>query len=113
MPGKINPSMAEMLKMVAFQVIGSDITVTLAVQSGRQELNVMMPVVAYNLLYSIEILNNAVDAFTRRLLAGVRPNEPRMRDNLGRNPMTATALVPKLGYDEVARMVRKSAGKKK
>jgi len=109
MPGKINPSMAEMLKMVSFQVIGSDITVTLAVQSGRQELNVMMPVVAYNLLYSIEILNNAIDAFTRRLLAGVRPNVRQMDANLRRNPMTATALAPKLGYDEVAKMVRKKA----
>ncbi|MBI4894254.1 MAG: aspartate ammonia-lyase [Candidatus Aenigmarchaeota archaeon] len=113
MPGKINPSMAEMLKMVAFQVIGSDITVTLAVQSGRQELNVMMPVVAYNLLYSIEILNNAVDAFTRRLLAGVRPNKAAMEKNLKRNPITATAMAPSLGYDEVARIVRKSAGKRK
>jgi fumarate hydratase class II len=107
MPGKSNPSMAEMLKMVAFQVIGSDMTVTLAVQSGRHELNVMMPVVAYNLLYSVEILSNAVDAFTKRLLSGIKPNMEAMEGNLKRNPIVATSLVPQLGYDRVAKIVRK------
>lgn len=107
MPGKSNPSVAEMMKMVAFQVIGSDLTVTLAVQSGRHELNVMMPVVAYNLLYSIEILSNAIDTFTRRLVAGMEPDVGVTRSNLSRNPMVATSLAPKLGYDEVARMVRR------
>ena len=109
MPGKVNPSMAEMMKMVAFQVIGSDLTVTLAVQSGRQELNVMMPVVAYNLLYSIEILSNAIDSFTRKLIAGIEPNRERIERNLERNPMTATSLSPKLGYDEVARIIRRKS----
>ncbi len=90
-------------------MIGSDLTVTLAVQSGRQELNVMMPVVAYNLLYSIEILSNAIDSFTRKLIAGIEPNRERIERNLERNPMTATSLSPKLGYDEVARIIRRKS----
>jgi aspartate ammonia-lyase len=80
MPGKVNPVMAEMLNMVCFQVIGYDATILLAAQAGQLELNVMMPVVAYNLLHGIEIMGNAIHAFTRFCIAGIRPNEDRCRE---------------------------------
>src|SRR5207302_5313722 len=79
MPGKVNPVMAEMLNMVCYQVMGNDLTVLVAVQAGQLELNVMMPVIALNLLQSIQILTNGVRAFTERSVRGIVANEERCR----------------------------------
>jgi len=77
MPGKVNPVMAEMLNMVAFQVIGSDLTISLAVQAGQMELNVMMPVMIFNLLMSIQILTNALDVFRKKCVDGITADPER------------------------------------
>src|SRR6266508_2702182 len=71
MPGKVNPSMAEMMNMVCFQVMGNDLTVTLASQAGQLELNVMMPVIIYNIVMSMEILKNALDVFDKKCVSGI------------------------------------------
>ena len=79
MPGKVNPVMAEVTDMVAFQVIGADTVITLAAQAGQLELNVMMPVIAFNLLFALEILKNTVAKFAGSCIAGIIANEERCR----------------------------------
>jgi aspartate ammonia-lyase len=106
MPGKVNPSMAEMLNMVCFQVMGNDLTVLVAVQAGQLELNVMMPVIALNLLQSIQILTNGVRAFTERSVRGIVANEERCRYWVEHSAALATALNPYLGYSTVAEVVK-------
>jgi fumarate hydratase class II len=108
MPGKINPSMAEMLNMVCHQVAGNDATVASAVGAAQLELNVNMPVIAYNLLNSIEILARAVKAFTERCVRGIRPNEERCRELAEKSTALVTALSPRIGYDEAARIAREA-----
>jgi aspartate ammonia-lyase len=106
MPGKINPVMAEMLAMVCFQVIGCDTTILLAAQAGQLELNVMMPVVAYNLLHEIEILTNAVDGFSRLCVAGIRANTVRCRAFAEASMSLVTVLNPYLGYATAAEVAK-------
>lgn len=106
MPSKINPSMAEMLEMVAYQVIGNDTTIAFSTKASQFEINVMMPVIAYNLLHSIEILAHAVTAFTRKAVVGIKPNVRLLKEISERNPFAATALVPYIGFDEAASVVR-------
>jgi aspartate ammonia-lyase len=106
MPGKVNPSMAEMLNMVCFHVMGNDLTVLAAVQAGQLELNVMMPVIAFNLLQSIQILANGVRAFTERCVRGIVANEERCRYWVEHSAALATALNPYLGYSTVAEVVK-------
>jgi aspartate ammonia-lyase len=98
MPGKVNPVMAEMLDMVCFQAIGCDMTVLFAAQAGQLELNVMMPVIAYNLLHEIEILANAIDAFTGRCLVGIKADAARCRAFAEASTSIVTALNPHIGY---------------
>ena len=106
MPGKINPSMAEMLNMVCFQVMGNDLTVLMATQAGQLELNVMMPVIALNLLQSIQLLTNGVRAFTERCVRGIEANVERCRYWVEHSAALATALNPHLGYSTVAEVVK-------
>jgi fumarate hydratase, class II len=106
MPGKVNPSMAEMLNMVCFHVMGNDLTILAAVQAGQLELNVMMPVIAFNLLQSIQILTNALTAFTDRCVRGIAANEERCRYWVEHSAALATALNPSLGYSTVAEVVK-------
>jgi fumarate hydratase, class II len=106
MPGKVNPSMAEMLNMVCFQVMGNDLTVLAAAQAGQLELNVMMPVIAFNLLQSIQILANGVRAFTERCVRGIVANEERCRYWVEHSAALATALNPYLGYNTAAEVVK-------
>ncbi len=106
MPGKINPVMAEMLNMVCFQVIGCDTTVLMAAQAGQLELNVMMPVVAFNLLHAIEILSNAVDVFTRFCLAGIRADESRCQAYAEASMSIVTVLNPHIGYSAAAEVAK-------
>lgn len=108
MPGKVNPSIAEMVNMVCFQVAGCDTTVFLAAQSGQLELNVMMPVVAYNLLHEIEILQRAVTVFAERCVAGIEANEARCRLFAESSVSLATVLNPHIGYAAAAEVVKES-----
>ncbi len=106
MPGKVNPSIAEMLNMVCFQVIGCDATVLLAAQAGQLELNVMMPVVAFNLLHEIEILRNAVDVFAQLCVAGIRADEAKCREFAEASMSIVTVLNPHIGYAAAAEVAK-------
>lgn len=108
MPGKVNPSMPEMLNMVCFEVIGNDTAIAYAAESGQLELNVYMPIINYNLHYSIDILNNAVTAFTEKCVVGIKPNLGRIRLNLEMDISLATALAPYIGYAKAAKIARKA-----
>ncbi len=108
MPGKVNPSLAEMLNMVCFQVIGNDHTIALAVQAGQLELNVMMPIMAPNLLESIQILTNALAIFTECCVKGIEADEQRCRQYAEASLALATALAPLLGYDRCAEIAKRS-----
>ncbi len=108
MPGKVNPSMAEMLNMVAFQVIGNDLAVSMAVQAGQLELNVMMPLMNHNLLQSIEILINAIAAFTERCVTGIVADEERCRYYVERTMGLATALNTYIGYANAAAVAKEA-----
>lgn len=106
MPGKVNPVMAEMLNMVCFQVIGCDTTIVLAAQAGQLELNVMMPVVAYNLLHGIEILTNAITVFVSYCVNGIAANEERCRQYAEGSMSIVTALNPHIGYAKAAAIAK-------
>ncbi|NGP88280.1 class II fumarate hydratase [Fodinibius halophilus] len=108
MPGKINPVIEESITMVCAQVIGNDSTITVAGQSGNFELNVMLPVVAHNLLESIEILSNAADNFAERSVSRLNVNREKIADMVGRNPVLVTALNPLIGYDKAAKIAKKA-----
>jgi fumarate hydratase class II/aspartate ammonia-lyase len=108
MPGKVNPSMAEMLAMVAYQVIGLDEAVAWATAAGQLELNVMMPLVAWDLLHAIQILNNGVRAFDERLARGLVADAARARAYAERTVSLATALAPRIGYAAAAEIVKES-----
>ena len=108
MPGKINPSMAEMTNMVCFQVQGCDHAVMLATQAGQLELNVMMPLIAYNLLFSIEILKNCVQKFTKSCIVGIEANEARCRRYLEDSLGLVTVLAPTIGYNAAAEVAKES-----
>ena len=110
MPGKVNPSMAEMLNMVCFQVIGNDLTVAMAVQAGQLELNVMMPVMAYNLHHSIEILKNALRAFIDRCVVGIVADAERYAES---SMALATALNTYVGYARAAEVVKRALREQK
>jgi fumarate hydratase class II len=113
MPGKVNPVIPEAVAMVCAQVIGNDATVTVAGQSGNFQLNVMLPVIAYNLLQSAELLARAARLLGERAIAGFDVNEERLRDQLARNPILATALNRVLGYEQGAKIVRQAYAQKR
>jgi fumarate hydratase class II len=102
MPGKVNPVIPEAMTMVCAQVIGNDATITIAGQSGNFQLNVMLPVVALNLLQSIEILANASRALADRSIAGFTVRQDRIKQALDKNPILVTALNPVIGYEKGA-----------
>lgn len=108
MPGKINPVIEESVTMVCAQVIGNDSAITVAGQSGNFELNVMLPVVAHNLLESIDILGNAARNFADRSVSRLSVNRERLADMVGRNPVLVTALNPIIGYDKAAKIAKKA-----
>ena len=98
MPGKVNPSIVEMVNMVCFQVMGCDTTVLMSAQAGQLELNVMMPVVAFNLLHEIEILKNAVDVFIKYCISGLSANQERCQSYAENSTSIVTVLNPHIGY---------------
>jgi aspartate ammonia-lyase len=108
MPGKVNPVMAEMLAMVSFHVIGADHAITLAAQAGQLELNVMTPVIAHNLLESMGILTNALNAFTSRCAAGIKADKKRCAFYFENSTALATVLNVSIGYEKAAEVARES-----
>ncbi len=108
MPGKVNPSMAEMLAMVSYQVIGLDAAIAAATAGGQLELNVMMPLVAFDLCHALAILRSAVSAFDQRCAGGLEVDEARCRYYAERTVSLATALAPRIGYASAAEIVKES-----
>ncbi len=108
MPGKVNPVIPEAVAMVCAQVIGNDTTIMMGGQSGNFQLNVMLPVVAYNLLQSIEILASASRVLADKAVAGFTVNEDNINRALGRNPILVTALNPVIGYELGAAVAKKA-----
>ena len=108
MPGKVNPVIPEAATMVAAQVIGYDTTITLAGQAGNFQLNVMLPVIAYDLLESIRLLANVIVALADRAIAGFSVNRERLAETLDRNPILVTALNPVIGYEKGAAIAKQA-----
>jgi aspartate ammonia-lyase len=108
MPGKVNPSIPEMVNQVCFQVIGNDTTVAIAAEHGQLELNVMMPVVAHNVLFSMAILTTAMRALDEHCVRGIEANEEMCAYWVERSAALATALAPKLGYAKAAEIAKES-----
>jgi aspartate ammonia-lyase len=108
MPGKVNPSIAEMVNQVCFQVIGNDACVAVSAEHGQLELNVMMPVIAYNVLLSMTILGNAAVALADRCVRGIEANEEQCAYWLERSAALATALAPQIGYARAAELSKQS-----
>jgi aspartate ammonia-lyase len=108
MPGKVNPSVPEMVNQVCQQVWGCDATVLAASAGGQLELNVMMPVIAWNTLHASTILGNAMTVLAERCIEGIRPDEERSRELLDRSTAVATALSPYIGYATTAEIAKES-----
>lgn len=108
MPGKVNPVMAEVVNQVAFQVIGNDTTVCLASEAGQFELNVMEPVLIFNLLQSITMMTNVFDVFRKYLLDDLKANEQRMRDYVEHSVGVVTAINPHVGYETAAKLAKEA-----
>jgi len=113
MPGKVNPVMAECLDMVAFQVVGNDLALSLAVQAGQMELNVMMPAMMYNLLQSIQLLSNYLPVFTTKCVEGITVDPARCAGYLEKNPSLAVFLSPHIGYLEAAKVAEQALEEKR
>ncbi len=108
MPGKVNPVIAESVCQVSAQIIGNDTVITVAGQSGNFELNVMMPVIAYNILKSIKLLSNVSEIFVDKCIDGIKANEERCNECLEKSLAMVTALVPKIGYDKAAEIAKEA-----
>jgi aspartate ammonia-lyase len=108
MPGKVNPSVPEMVNQVCYQVVGCDTTVCMAAEAGQLELNVMMPVIAWNALHASTILRNAMRALRTRTVDGIAADARRTRELLDRSTAQATALSPYLGYEKTAEIAKES-----
>lgn len=108
MPGKVNPVMPEVVNQVAFQVIGNDHTISMASEAGQLELNVMEPVLIFNLIQSLSIMNNVFDAFTEHCLKGIEANEERMKEYVEKSVGTITAVNPHIGYETAANIAREA-----
>jgi fumarate hydratase, class II len=108
MPGKVNPVIPEAVAMVAAQVMGNDATIAIAGQSGNFQLNVMLPVIAFNLLQSIELLSNASCALADQAIAGFTVNAQHINAALAKNPMLITALNERIGYDQAAAIAKQA-----
>ncbi|HVX38007.1 MAG TPA: aspartate ammonia-lyase [Gemmatimonadaceae bacterium] len=108
MPGKVNPSIPEMVNQVCFQVIGLDTTVTVAAEHGQLELNVMMPVIAFNVLLAMRILGNAATVLTEKCVKGIEANREMCEYWVERSAALATALAPQIGYAKAAEISKQS-----
>ena len=108
MPGKVNPVIPEATAMVAAQVIGNDAAIAVAGQSGNFELNVMLPLVADNLLHSIQLLANVSRLLADKAIASFKVNQGKLSEALARNPILVTALNPIIGYQKVAEIAKQA-----
>ena len=108
MPGKVNPTQCEAMTMVCAQVIGNDVTVTLAGASGNFELNVYKPVIIFNVLQSIRLLSDACQSFTDNCVKGIKADQKRIKGHLNNSLMLVTALNPHIGYDNAAKVAKKA-----
>ncbi len=111
MPGKVNPSIAEMVNMVCYQALGNDVTIAAAAEAGQLELNVMMPVIAHNLLFTMAILTHATRTFAERCVEGIEADPAQCEHWLERSPALVTALAPKIGYAEAAKLAKEAVAK--
>ncbi|MEC9488425.1 MAG: aspartate ammonia-lyase [Halanaerobium sp.] len=108
MPGKVNPVIAEVINQVAFQIQGNDQTIALAAEAGQLELNVMVPVLVFNLIQSLDILKNAVDVFTQKCIKGIQANRGRCSYLVDRSVGIITAINPHIGYEEASRIAKRA-----
>ncbi len=108
MPGKVNPTQCEQVTMVAVQVAGNDTAIGMAASQGNFELNVFLPVTAYNFLQSARLLAESMDSFNERCVSGIRANRQRMAENVRNSLMLVTVLNPVIGYEKAARTARKA-----
>jgi len=113
MPGKVNPSMLEMMNMVCYQVMGCDLAICAASQAGQLELNVMMPVIAFNLHLMIEIMGNAIEQVKKKCVEGIKADERRCLEYAEKSLGLAAVLSPKLGYARTAEIAREALRKDK
>ena len=111
MPGKVNPSIAEMVNMVCYQVLGNDVTIATAAEAGQLELNVMMPVIAHNLLFTMRILTNAARVLAERCIEGIEADRAQCEHWLERSPALVTAPAPRIGYAEAAKLAKEAVAK--
>jgi aspartate ammonia-lyase len=112
MPGKVNPSLAECLDMISFQVVGNDTAVALAAQAGQLELNVMTPVIVHNVLESVQLLVGFLPVFTDRCVAGIQADEAKCRGCAALNPSLATLLAPRIGHLAAAELAKEALAKR-
>jgi aspartate ammonia-lyase len=108
MPGKVNPSIAEMVNMVCFQAVGNDVTIAAAAEAGQLELNVMMPLIAQNLFLTLAILTSASRVLAERCVDGIEPDQAMCAYWLDRSPALVTALAPRIGYAEAAKLAKEA-----
>lgn len=108
MPGKVNPVIAEVLNQTCYQVVGNDLAVSLAVENGQFELNVMEPVMAFNMFNSMKFLTNAVNGFVDKLLKDLEPNRQQCQHWLDRSVGVVTALLPHIGYEQSAQLAKEA-----
>ena len=113
MPGKVNPVIPEMVMQVSAQVIGNDNTITFSSSNGNFELNTMLPVMAYNLLESIELLTTSTDVFEKKLINHLEANTEKLDENIQKNSILVTALVPVIGYDKSAEVAKEAMSQNK
>jgi fumarate hydratase class II len=113
MPGKVNPVIPEAVSMACADVVGNDVTISLGVQSGNFQLNVMLPVIAYNLLKSINLMGNAVPLLATKCIKSFKVNDKSTTENLNRNPILVTALNPIIGYKKSAEIAKKAYADKR
>lgn len=109
MPSKVNPTQCEAVTMVAVQVMGNDATLGIAASQGNFELNVFMPVIAYNLIQSIRLLTDCMDSFRKHCVVGIEPNQERITTNLYNSLILVTGLVPLVGYDKACTIAKQAA----
>ena len=113
MPGKVNPVIPEMVMQVSAQVIGNDNTITFSSSNGNFELNTMLPVMAHNLLDSIELLTTSTDVFEKKLINDLEANTEKLDENIQKNSILVTALVPVIGYDKSAEVAKEAMSQNK
>ncbi len=108
MPGKVNPSLAENLNMVCFNVVGNDLSVALAVQAGQFELNVMLPVMVKCVLDSIDMLKNVLPVFAENMIDGLHANKEKLEAYVEKSPVLVTLLAPYIGYMKAAELYKEA-----